>query len=171
MLIIFLFVNSGGFIIILYQAQNSARARMMRSLREGTYDPDEVVKFKLSSDRLYRNGGGFLWKDSREFEYDGVMYDIIKLVNYDDQVTIYCLNDVGEAKIKTACDSELNDLVNGRLNNSKYRTGLLNLIFQALCLNPFLLKCPAELQIFTAELRLNILHYIAETPSPPPRTA
>ncbi len=144
---------------------------MQRSLRQGNYTADEVVKFKLSSNRLYRNGSGYLWKDSHEFEYHGIMYDIIKLVKYDDEVILYCLNDVSEAKIKAAFDNEVNDLANGKLNNSRYRTSLLNLISQAMCLNPFRLKCPAELQKFTAEFRLNIPHFIAEIPSPPPRTA
>jgi len=171
LLIFFLFINSGGFIIILYQAQQSARNQMFRSLREGNYAPDEVVLFKLRIDRLNKNGEGFLWKDSHEFEYKGQMYDIIKMVKDKNRVIIYCLNDISEAKIKAVFNNELTDLANGKLNNSKYTTSLLNLISYALCLNPFHLHCPAERQLFTAELRLNIPPYIKEIPSPPPRTA
>jgi hypothetical protein len=171
LLIIFLLINTGGFIVIFYQAQYFARNQMFRSLREGDYAADEVVRFKLSSDHLNKNGDGFLWKDSHEFEYKGQMYDIIKMVEDNNQVIIYCLNDISEAKIKAAFNDELNDLANGKLNNPRYRTSLLNLISHALCLNLFQLHCPAERQKFTAELRLNLLHYIKEIPFPPPRTS
>ncbi len=171
LLLFCLFVNSGGFIVVFYQAQSSARNQMFRSLREENYSSDEIVKFRVNSGLLYRNGAGFLWKDSREFEYKGQMYDIIKMVNDNDEVIIYCLNDISEAKIITAFNDELNDLANGKLNNSKYRTSLLNLISQALCLKPFLPKGPEGRQKFISEFHLNIFNYITDIPSPPPRTA
>ncbi len=171
LLILLLCVNSGGFILIFYQAQLSAKAQMFRSLQEGNYSSDDIVKFRLRGELLYRNGGGFLWKDAHEFEYNGQMYDIVKTVNNDGEIILYCLNDVSEAKVVAAFNNELNDLANGKLNNPKYRTSLLNLISQALCFKPFRLSGPEGKQKFSSDLRINIPNYITEIPSPPPKTA
>ncbi len=171
LLITFLFINSGGFILLFYQAQNSVRHQMFRSLQNGDYTSDEVVTFRISSSRLNCSGDGFFWKDSHEFEYQGEMYDIIKMVPADGEIILYCLNDKSEAKIKAVFNNEINDLTNGKLNNSKYRTSLLNLISQALCLNPFLLESLEDRQEFKVYLGQSILHYVKEIPSPPPRKA
>jgi hypothetical protein len=171
LLISFLIINSGGFVVIFYQAQHAAKAQMRRSILEGDYTADEVVKFRLVNELIYCDADGYSWKDTHEFEYKGVMYDIIRMVKDNDHVILYCLNDISEAKIKAAFHNELNDVANGRLNNSRYSTSLLNIISQALCLNSFALKSPEKQRKFTPECRQSISPFIKQIPSPPPKAA
>lgn len=171
LLALLLFINSGGFIIIFYQVQSSVKSRAEYYIRSGSYEKDKVVIFRLNKQELYSNVRGFVWKDKKEFEYNGTLYDIINIENNNNEVIIYSLNDVAESKIVQNFSQDINDLAAGRLNNSKYKTSLANLISQALFIFPFRLSRSADQQKYLNHFPVNLLTGFLEYPVPPPRSA
>ncbi len=171
MLVFFLFINSGGFIIIFYQVQSSVKTRMLSSIREGKYKIDQVVKLKLGKDKLYVNTDRITWKGENEFEYNGMLYDIIKIETDHNDVNLYCLSDLTEARIVRIFYYEVNDLASGKMNSSKYKTSLQNLISQALCLSPYKLIYPEDIQEYSSETFLHIPYSNIDIVSPPPKSA
>ncbi len=167
----FLFINSGGFIIIFYQVQNSVKSKAEEYINSGNYEKDKVVKFRLDKKELYSNVNGIVWKDKKEFEYNGALYDIISIESDSNEVIIYCLNDVAESKIVKNFSQDINDLAAGKLNNSKYKTSLVNLISQALFIFPFHFNRSADQQKYFNRYRLSLLTVILENPVPPPKSA
>jgi hypothetical protein len=171
LLALLLFINSGGFIIIFYQVQNSVKSKAEAYIRSGNYEKDKVVEFRLNKQELYSNVKGFVWKDNKEFEYKGTLYDIINIETNNHQVIIYCLNDIAESKIMKNFSQDINDLAAGKLNNSKYKTSLVNLISQALFIFPYHLTRSADQQKYLNHTPINILTVILDYPVPPPKSA
>lgn len=170
LLALFLFINSGGFIIIFYQVQSSVKSRAEYYIRSGSYEMNKVVKFRLDKQELYSNVRGFVWKDNKEFEYNGTLYDVINIESNYNEVIIYCLNDVAESKIMQNFSQDINDLASGKLNNTKYKTSLVNLISQALFIFPFHLTRSADQQKYLNHIPVNILTVILDYPAPPPKS-
>jgi hypothetical protein len=142
---------------------------MLASIRKGDIGAENTIKFRMDGGKLYKNVNGFNWKDAREFEYGGMMYDIIKILRDEGDVVLLCINDKTEERIIKAFNDEVNDLAAGRLNHSKYKTSLINLISQAVCANPFQLACPPVLSAHNPHNFLNPAAIIAEIPLPPPK--
>jgi hypothetical protein len=171
LLALLLFINSGGFIIIFYQVQNSVKSKAEAYIRSGNYEKDKVVEFRLNKQELYSNVKRLVWKDKKEFEYNGTLYDIINIETNNNEVIIYCLNDVAESQIVKNFSQDINDLASGKLNNSKFKTSLVNLISQALFIFPFHLNKSADQQKYSNRFPVNILTVILENPVPPPKSA
>ncbi len=146
---------------------------MSIAIQKGDYGANNSVKFRIHKEKLYINSDGFTWKDNSEFEYGGMLYDIIRIKEEDDGsfAVLYCLNDTAEQKIVKSFNDEVNALAGGKLNNSKYKTSLLNLISQALCLTPFLFNQPDGKQEYSSNNNTNVIPFRADIPTPPPKTA
>jgi len=89
-------------------------------------DADELVylafSIKESKERLR-------WEHSKEFEFAGEMYDIIKRTDKADSVFFVCWLD----KKETELNHKLNNLVNGELNKrNKDKSNLLTIFFSGL---------------------------------------
>ena len=100
-----------------------------------------------------------------------MLYDIIKIEEKKNNVILFCLNDLAESRIVKCFNDEVNDLASGKINNSKYKTSLINLISHALCLSPYNLNYPENKQEFSSEAFLNILHLNIDIVLPPPKSA
>lgn len=166
-----LFINSGGFIIIYYQLQKSAKREMFISILQGNYKAGDVVQFRMSKHQYKNNVNGFNWKTDKEFEFAECLYDIIKISELKDSLILFCLNDKAEEKIAESFHNELNSLARGDINNSKVKTSLINLVSQGLIKNAFELVTNQYLQKYFSIRSKNILLTEKDIPSPPPRLA
>lgn len=169
LLAITLSINSGGFIIIFLHVQSNVKSAMLDSIRNGDIAAGNTIEFRIGRGELYKNVKGFIWKDTREFEYGGMMYDIIKMAGDKGEVVLLCINDKTEERIIKAFNDEVKDLASGRLNNSKYKTSLINLISQAVWTNPFQLALPPAMCKYNPYNFLNLTAIITEIPLPPPK--
>jgi hypothetical protein len=169
LLILSLFINSGGFIIIFYQVHSSVKARMTADIRKGDYSIENVVQFRLAKDKLHTDANGFIWKEEHEFEYEGALYDIIKVKEENENVILFCLNDLAESQIIKNFSNEINDLARGKINNSKYKTSLINLILHALYINPYKLDLQNCRQKYFINTTLYIPACFIGILSPPPK--
>jgi hypothetical protein len=142
---------------------------MLMSIREGDFTIDKMVKFRIGKNEFRTNGNGFIWKDANEFEYNRMLYDVVKIVKEKEVFILYCLNDITEEKIVKTFNDEVNDLATGKISHSKYKTSLINLITQAVCFNPFQLTRPAVHRKYFSDNFMNPPAIVAEIPLPPPK--
>ncbi len=142
---------------------------MLMSIREGDFTIDKMVRFRISKNEFRTNGNGFIWKEANEFEYNRMLYDIVKVVQDKDGIILYCLNDITEEKIVKTFNDEVNDLAAGKINHSKYKTSLINLITQAVCFNPFQLTRPTVQRKYFSDTFMNPPAIVVEILLPPPR--
>ena len=63
----------------------------------------------------------FRWIHSREFKYNGDMFDIVKMEEKDDQLIIFCINDTKEKKLEEEFEKKVhkNSLENKQLPANK----------------------------------------------------
>jgi hypothetical protein len=169
LLIFLLFINSGGFILVFYTQQLSVKEEIFSSIRRGNYAPSEIIYFTIYKDQLYEDTENFVWNDKSEFEYDGKLYDIIRIVVKDNKLVLYCLNDLAEEKIAKSFEGELNRLVTDAPNDSKVKTSLFNLISQALIYHKYELLPPLNGQRLNYSARESILKYYTKVHLPPPK--
>jgi hypothetical protein len=166
---VLLFINSGGFIIIFYQVQKHAKEEMITSIRKGNLDVEGAVQFRITKADLNKNVNGFIWKDKNEFEYKDRLYDIVSISEENDSLIIFCINDLAEERIIKTFNDEVNALACGKLNNSKTKTSLINLISQALLRNTSGVSNSENPQEIYPDFVENILLNEIEIPSPPPK--
>ena len=169
LLTILLFINSGGFIVIYYQVQKSVKQEILSNIREGNLIPDKIEKFRIRKEDLNKTINGFIWSDENEFEYRGRLYDILSIEESDDYFILSVLNDRAEEKIVKSFNDEITQLASGKLNDSRVKTSIVNLISQALVNNVFCLKISFyQYNYFSASAEKILLNDI-KIPVPPPK--
>lgn len=165
---ILLFINSGGFIILFYQLQQHVKTEVLGSIRRGEYRISEVTRFTINKKDLKQNINGFVWENDKEFEYQGKLYDIID-ISYKNKILILnCINDTTEEKLVKSFNDEVNQLASGKLNSSKIKTSLINLISQALLKNSSGFSLWQDSRRFPDNFVEKILLCESKIPTPPP---
>lgn len=62
---------------------------------------EEIIELLVFNKEDILNGKiNFTWIHSREFRYNGDMYDIVEKKETDEQLIIYCVNDTKELKLE-----------------------------------------------------------------------
>jgi hypothetical protein len=164
-----LFLNSGGFIIIFFQVQNSVKQEMLDCIKSGKYRSQDIISFAIPTGQFMHNNNGYEWLDENEFRYSGRMYDVVCASDSGELKILYCLNDIPEEKIVSNFNNEINKLARGDLNNSSIKTSLLNIISQALVKNVFSFQLATENFISFSSYNEQIILREREIPSPPPK--
>ena len=68
-------------------------------------ETSDVTVLKLSTNDFKNK---LIWRDKNEFEFNGKMYDVIRINEDENEYTVYCLNDVKE-EILVSNFKKLND--------------------------------------------------------------
>ena len=129
---------------------------------------DELIEILIfNRNDIEENRIDFRWVHAHEFKYNGEMYDIVKKVDNDKQLILYCINDKKETKL----EEELANRVHDNSQNSKQKQSSFHL-------NIFLSE-QAQTEktniAYSSELSFNFLspdNYNSvqlDIPSPPPR--
>jgi hypothetical protein len=164
-----LFINSGGFIIVFYSQQLSIKEEIFSSIKDDNYLPSEIICFNINKDLLYEDINGFIWNDKKEFEYNGRMYDVIRVSESSNESVLYCLIDQAEERILKSFAGDFNRLVTDNPKDSKTKTSLFNLISQALFYNQFEFSPSLKEQRLNQTVSQTITKFYIEIPSPPPK--
>jgi hypothetical protein len=124
------------------------------------FDKEDISKGKIN----------FTWIHSREFKYNGDMYDIVEKKETDEQLIVYCINDTKEKKL----EEEFEKRVQKNSKEDKHRPSANNSI-------NILISEPAKSEQINIALAcecscgcLRIDFYKSlnlDIPSPPPRSA
>jgi hypothetical protein len=84
-------------------------------MREKIYflkESSDVTVLKFSTSDFINK---LIWRDKNEFEFNGKMYDVIRIDENENEYTVYCLNDVKE-EILVSNFKKLNDEKGGQKN-------------------------------------------------------
>jgi hypothetical protein len=66
---------------------------------------EEMIELLIfNKEDIENNKIDFRWIHSREFKYNGDMYDIVKKEEDDKQLIVYCINDTKEKKLEVEFD-------------------------------------------------------------------
>lgn len=112
----------------------------------------------------------FKWIHSREFKYNGDMYDIVKKEATDDQLIIYCINDTKEKNLEAEFEKRVhkNSLEDKNLPANKNIVNiLLSEPIQAEQISNALV-CEISFNIWRTDFYQSTF---LDIPSPPPRFA
>jgi hypothetical protein len=134
-----------------------------------TPSKEELVElFVFNKEDLLGQKIDFRWIHSREFKYDGEMYDVVKKVEDDKQVFLYCINDAREKNL----EEEFEKVFNENSSENKQRPVTYN-HFNILLSEPVQSEQIGYALVY--EFEFNYLRtdsynspYL-EIPSPPPR--
>ena len=70
---------------------------------------DELIELLIfNKDDIEKNRIDFRWIHSREFKYNGKMYDVVKKIEEDKQLFLYCINDEREKKLEEEFEKAVN---------------------------------------------------------------
>ena len=169
LLAVFLFLNSGGFIIIYYRVHSSVRDEVFRKIKKETFSAAEISCFKIKREKLYKNTGDIYWCDENEFEYRGRLFDIININYENDSAVLYAINDLDEEKIIKSFNGQLNELAGGDLKLPGIKTSMQNLVLQGLVNKAFKLQLAISEQIFFGSYDNYFIKSYHEIPVPPPK--
>lgn len=94
--ILFLFLaNIGGFFFVFKIQEYAIKRDIKTKIKQGVPE-NELYTFVLTDDNQHE----FEWEHSKEFEYKGLMYDVVyKTNNPDGSVTLQCVSDVQETQL------------------------------------------------------------------------
>ena len=126
----------------------------------------EILVFNKKD--ILNNRINFRWIHSREFKYNGDMYDIVEKNETDDKLIVYCINDTKEKKL----EEEFEKRVRKNSSEDKNRSNVSSTSFK-------FLSEPAQTEELKLSLEFRIEFFcfdvnfyksiLADTPSPPPR--
>ncbi|MDP4116940.1 MAG: hypothetical protein Q8903_12440 [Bacteroidota bacterium] len=97
LLIIFLVINSCGYIVLFQQMQFEAKREIKERIFRGI-SPEDAIHFSFSQNEFSK----LKFTEEDEFEYDGKMFDIVKSEFKNGKHSIYCLNDEKEEQLVKA---------------------------------------------------------------------
>jgi hypothetical protein len=110
----------------------------------------------------------FRWIHSREFKYNGDMYDIVKKEENKNQLILYCINDTKEKKL----EEEFEKRVHQNTSENKQRPSAnfqLNILLSEAVQNENISTELLPEYIFREQLIIGYKSNHLEIPSPPPR--
>jgi hypothetical protein len=90
----------------------------MGMLRADMPSEEEMIELLIfNKEDIEKNKIDFRWIHSREFKYNGDMYDIVKKEEKEGKLFLYCINDSQEEKL----DKEFNKKVEETTTNKKQK--------------------------------------------------
>lgn len=122
------------------------------------FNKEDILKGKIN----------FTWIHSREFKYNGDMFDIVEKKETDEQLIVYCINDTKEKKL----EEEFEKRVQKNSNEEKHRA-FTNNNTNSLISEPVKseqIKIALTYESSYSYLRIDFYKSLhLDIPSPPPR--
>lgn len=132
------------------------------------HSAEEIIELLIfNKEDIVENTIDFKWIHSREFKYNGEMYDIVKKEERDNQLFLYCINDIKEKKLEEEFAKKVHD------NSTNCKNRKLSYHFTVLLSEPI----QTDKISFKPVCEFNFYNMLAECynsinldiPSPPPR--
>ncbi|MGQ9799697.1 MAG: hypothetical protein ACUVRG_10510 [Ignavibacterium sp.] len=95
LIISLLLFNSSGYILLYLSSLHFVKKYVINALDNNEYDK-EIFLLTLSKKDIAKGKVSFKWIHSREFRYNGNMYDIKKNISDEDSLRVYCYFDEKE---------------------------------------------------------------------------
>ena len=125
MLSFLIFFNSIGY-IVLYVERLADNKKEMFTLINSVRDLSDIHKLKFTQYEYTRR---LNWKDDNEFEFEGKMYDIVKIEMDKDEVIVYCIWDKREDELISIYEKHCrNNSAKDKIHSSQNSTNTSNLL-------------------------------------------
>ena len=138
--------------------QNAGKPSKEEMIELLIFNKEDIISQKIN----------FRWIHSREFRYNGDMYDIVKKEENENQLILYCINDTKEKKL----EEEFEKRVHQNTSENKQRPSANNqfniLLSEAVQQEKIGTVLMPE-YIFIERLTTGYNSHHSEIPSPPPR--
>lgn len=122
MLIIFSFNAIGCYLVVSIQ-KYEARREMLQHIK--AHIPDsELVHIELT----FQNKNEFHWKEANEFNYKGVMYDIVKIEKSDVGTIYHCIADHREMELLKQLEIQINKDKSTKNNKNNLAKNLIKIL-------------------------------------------
>lgn len=106
LLFIFLF-NTAGYLIAFQAAQYAIQKQIKTEIKQGL-TISQLTPITIKKNQLDKVD----WKDGgKEMLYNGQMYDIVRVVEHEESVTYYCINDEDETRLFENLEEHVNDFI------------------------------------------------------------
>jgi hypothetical protein len=112
----------------------------------------------------------FRWIHSREFKYNGDMYDVVKTEEADGQLIVHCINDTKEKKLEKDFEREVEKNTSNKQQKSENNNPFKTLITEAVSELVSELAEGKKLKYGFNYVK-NYVPVCAEIPSPPPKVS
>lgn len=116
-----LIYNTSGYIIVYQHLISMTRYNNHQAIEQKQVKEKIIILSFLKSD-IEDKRIDFVWKHSREFKYNGSMYDIVERYDTEDSVHFYCFLDKKENKLKADFNKHFENNKGDKKNNSGGRT-------------------------------------------------
>lgn len=116
-----LIYNTSGYVIVYQQLIMLTKYSNHLSIEKKQVKEKIILLSFLKSD-IENKTIDFIWKHSREFKFNGSMYDIVERIDSADSVHFYCFLDKKENKLKADFNKHFEHNKGDQKNNSKGRT-------------------------------------------------
>jgi hypothetical protein len=100
------------------QADKPSKEEMIELL---IFNKEDIQKGKIS----------FKWIHTREFKYNGDMYDIVKMEETNEQLIVHCINDTKEKKLEKDFEREFENNTSNKRQKSENNNPFKTLITEA----------------------------------------
>lgn len=115
--------NSSGYILLYISSTPLVKKYVIKKLLGGEYDK-EIILLSISRKDITENRVSFKWIHSKEFRFNGKMYDIKKNLSDSDSLRFYCYYDEKENLLEELFNRYLKD----DKEKSKNRVGNFNFL-------------------------------------------
>lgn len=121
LIISLLLFNSSGYILLYFSSLPLVKKIIIEALDNNEYD-EKIFLLTLSKKDISEGKISFKWFDSREFRYNGKMYDIKKNISDEDSIKVYCYYDEKEHILESLFNfySEKSSNANKNSNNNYF---------------------------------------------------
>ncbi len=160
--------NTSGYIIVYQQLISLTRYNNHKAIEQKQVKEKIILLSFLKSD-IENKTIDFVWKHSREFKFNGSMYDIVERYDTKDSVHFYCFLDKKENKLKADFNKHFEHDKGDKKNNSNGRrmpAPQLTDMFQS---NNSVVEPYSKRQDFFSSLDTIYHNNEPDIPSPPPK--
>ncbi len=157
-----LIFNSVGFILLFIQTDSDNRTEIKEKISSHNYSPElEIIKIERSKINFLAE------KRDNEFEYNGNMYDLVKIEQEGKYLVLYCLNDTRETNLHKIF-SFLVDEYQEKHHHSNQRSVNHIVLSPAIIKFCYIIKRSDEIKIISTTFISNYNSVILNRLTPPP---
>jgi hypothetical protein len=93
-----MFFNLFGSPVLFYYKQKAIKREIKRAIFAGIPE-DRLESFTMPREKAEQEKAGFVFIEPHEFTYQGKMYDVVRMVQVEDKLQYFCINDKDEERL------------------------------------------------------------------------
>lgn len=163
-----LLYNTSGYVIVYQQLTTLAKHSNHLAI-EKKQVKEQIILLSFNKTDIKNGNIDFIWKHSKEFKYNGSMYDIVERIDSEDSVYFYCFLDEKENKLEANFNRHFEKDKEEKSRNSSGGTMLAQLITDLYLSTQSLNSLNCYRQNYSPSSEVAYTYNEPDIPSPPPK--